>query len=687
MREWLAILLLGAGVPAQPPKTKVEPLKEVIHGVTITDPYRWLEDQNSPETRAWIDAQVQYTDTILKGLPVRDRIRSRLSALLTTERVNIPFERGGRYFYSKRAPGQSQFVTYLRKGLNGTDEVLMDPNPLSADHTISGGVSDVSRDGSIAAIYLRSGGEDETTWSFIDVNTRKPLLDSLAKGLYIGLALLPDNSGFYYSQLTPKGPYVRLHKFGADPSSDATVFGDGYGPEYVIDAYVSEDGRYLMTVAELGAVGQKCDIFVQDLDAHGPLQPIVQGLDAHFTGAIGGDTLFLRTDWNAPNGRVLAVDLKHPARKNWREIVPERSYKLEDISIVGGELALNYLDNVHTRVEVVDAKGKPVRDVPLTGIGTASGLSGRWGSNEVFFTYTSFAQPPVIFRLNLEAGQTERWYETKAPFDPGAIQVEQVWYESKDKTRIPMFLVHKRGLARDGKRPVFLTGYGGFNIAQTPRFSATAVLWSEFDGVFALPGLRGGSEFGEKWHRAGEFESKQNVFNDFIAAAEWLIADQYTNPSKLAIQGGSNGGLLVGAAFTQRPDLFQAVVCGAPLLDMVRYQKFKIAKLWISEYGSADDPEQFKYIYKYSPYHNVKKGAKYPAIMFVTGDADTRVDPLHARKMTALVQASTASDRPVLLHYDTKAGHSAGLPVDRQIENTADELAFLAWQLGIQPVR
>ena len=683
MRHWLAVLLLGAGVFAQPPKTKVEPVKEVIHGVTITDPYRWLEDQNSPETRAWINAQVQYTDSTLKGLPVRDRIRSRLSQLMTIERVNAPSERGGRYFYTRRAPGQNQFVIYVRTGLHGKDEVLLDPNPLSPDHTTSAGLMGISRDGYIAAIYLRQGGEDEIALSFVDVSTRKPLPDSLPKARYMGVSMLPDNSGFYYSLWTPKGSHVFLHKFGARQNSDSAIFGEGYGSEYVILARLSEDGRYLMTLAQLGSAGRKSDIFVQDLANHGALRPIVQGLDGHFFGAIGGDTLFLETDWNAPNGRVLAVDLKHPERQNWREIVPERSYSLEEFSIVGGKLALNYLENVHTRIEIVDVNGKPVRDVALPGIGSANGPSGRWESNEGFVNYSSFAQPPIILHVNLQTGQTERWYETKAPFDPGSIQVEQVWYESKDKTRIPMFLVHKRGLARDGRRPVFLTGYGGFSIAETPSFSATAALWSEFDGVFALPGLRGGGEFGEKWHRAGQLESKQNVFDDFIAAAGWLIANKYTNPSKLAIEGGSNGGLLVGAALTQRPDLFQAVVCGAPLLDMLRYQKFKIAKFWVPEYGSSDDPEQFKYIYKYSPYQNVRKGVKYPAVMFVTGDADTRVDPLHARKMAALLQASTASDRPVLLHYDTKAGHSAGLPVDRQVENLADNLAFVVWQLGI----
>jgi prolyl oligopeptidase len=684
MRTFSVLLLTGALVFAAAPKTKVEPVTEIIHGVKITDPYRWLEDQNSPETRAWIEEQIHYTDSKLDGLAIRDRIRERLTALLTSERVNAPTERGGRYFYTKRAPGQEQFITYVRHGLDGPDRVLVDPNSLSADHTVSAGILELSLDGSIAAIFTRQGGEDETSVTFLEVDANKPLADKLPKARYDGISILKDKSGLYYGIWTPAGPRIRFHRFGSDPAQDATVFGEQYGPERGLETSLSDDGRYLMITNSLGSAGRRTEIFMKSLDVDGPFQPIVQGIEARFSGAIGGDTLFLQTDWNAPNGRVLAVDLKHPERKNWREIVAERKFNLDDMSLAGGRLALSYLEDVHTRIEIVDSDGKHVRDVALPGLGTALGPSGSWNRHEAFITYTSFAQPAIILHYDMETGKSDPWYETKAPFDPKTIEVEQVWYESKDKTRIPMFLVHKHGLARDGKRPVFLTGYGGFTISEQPMFSATAAIWSEFDGVFAVPALRGGGEFGEKWHRAGQLENKQNVFDDFIAAAEWLIANQYTNPAKLAIAGASNGGLLVGAALTQRPDLFQAVICGAPLLDMIRYHKFKVAKFWVPEYGSADDPEQFKYIYKYSPYHHVTKGVKYPAVMLMTGDADTRVDPLHARKMTALLQASTGSDRPVLLHYDVKAGHSGGLPVTRVIQNQADELAFLAWQLGIR---
>jgi prolyl oligopeptidase len=684
MRFLPVLTMCGAIAFGAAPKTKVEPVTETIHGVTITDPYRWLENQDSSETRAWIDQQIQYTDSMLKDLDIRARLRNRLTELLTTERVNAPVERGGRYFYSKRAPGEDQYVTYVRKGLTGRDEVLVDPNPMSADHTISAGLAGVSHDGSLAAIYIRQGGEDEITLRFIDVDTREQLADALPKARYLGVAILPDKSGFYYGVWTAKGPRIRFHKFGAAEAEDATVFGEGYGVERILHPVLSDDGRWLAVVNDLGSAGRQTEISVKRLDQNRPFETIVKGVEARFAADIGGDALFVQTDWNAPNGRVLAIDLNNPARDRWKEIVPEREFSLESISLIGGRIALSYLENVHTRIDIVAAGGKHVRTIRLPGIGTAYGPEGRWDGNEAFYTFTSFGQPPVIFHYDVETGESARWYETKAPFDSSAIEVEQVWYESKDNTRVPMFLVHKRGLVRDGKRPVFLTGYGGFAVAELPAFSATAVIWSEFDGVFALPALRGGSEFGEKWHRAGQLENKQKVFDDFIAAAEWLIANKYTNPSRLAIAGSSNGGLLVGAALTQRPDLFQAVICGAPLLDMIRYHKFKVARFWVPEYGSSDDPQQFKFIYQYSPYHHVKKGVKYPAVMLMSGDADTRVDPLHARKMAALLQASTASDRPVLLHYDVKAGHSGGLPITRSIQNQADELAFLAWQLGMK---
>jgi prolyl oligopeptidase len=411
--------------------------------------------------------------------------------------------------------------------------------------------------------------------------------------------------------------------------------------------------------------------------------PVVNDIPAHFTGEIAGDTMFLKTNWEAPNYRVLAVDLRSPARERWKEIVPTGDAVIRGVSAAGGRLFVNYLENVVSSVRVFDPAGKSLGAIEFPTLGSVSGMSGQWAKNEAFFTFASFHVPTTIYRYDVAAGTQTVWWRSSAPIRSDRFEVKQVWYPSKDGTKVPMFLVHQKGIRLDGSRPTLLTGYGGFSLASTPSFSARAALWVESGGVFALPNLRGGGEFGETWHRAGMLANKQNVFDDFIAAAEWLIAGKYTRAEKLCITGGSNGGLLVGAALTQRPELFGAVVCSVPLLDMLRYQRFLVARFWVPEYGSADDPEQFRFLHAYSPYHRVKAGGNYPPVLFITGDSDTRVDPMHARKMCALLQASTGSGRPVMLSYDTKAGHSGGKPISVQIDDLAKELVFLSWQLGV----
>jgi prolyl oligopeptidase len=666
-----------------PPATRVDNVTETLHGVTITDPYRWLEDQNSPQTRAWINAQNEYSASVLGSLPFRGRIRERLTQLLKIDTISAPFARGGRYFLSKRRADQNQSVIYVRNGLKGKDEVLLDPNTMSADQTTSVQIQDISADGKLMVYGVRQGGEDEVTISLLDVDTRKELADRLPRGR-IGVSLKPDKTGFYYSRFTNNvGGRVYYHAMGTDSAKDIEVFGKGYGPEVFVGANVSPDGHYLFLVASRGSSGDKTELYFQDLRTNGPITTIVNDVDAGFSTDIAGDHLYLLTNWNAPKRHILDVDLKKPQRANWREVVPEDQSVITGFSAVGGKIFVNYLENAVTRTRIFEASGKYARDIAYPTMGSTSGMVGDWDRDEGFYTFSSFAQPATIYRYQVASGKQEVFARQNVPVQSDQIEVKQVWYESKDKTKIPMFLVYKKGIKLDGSHPAFLTGYGGFNVSITPRFSPVAAYWAESGGVYALPNLRGGGEFGEKWHKAGMFEKKQNVFDDFIAAAEWLIQNKYTNPSKLAISGGSNGGLLVGAAMTQRPDLFQAVVCSYPLLDMIRYQSFMVARFWVSEYGSSENAEQFKYIYAYSPYHHVKKGEKYPAILFVTGDADTRVAPLHARKMTALVQASTGSDRPVILHYNTKAGHSGGLPVTQQIEDQTDELSFLFWQLGV----
>ena len=656
----------------------------MMHGVEIADPYRWLEDQQSPETRAWIDAQNKYTRAFLDTWPGRAALKRRLTELIKVETIDVPGERNGRYFFKRRAADQDQGVLYMRVGAEGKDEVLVDPNPLSPDKNISVGFEDVSKDGTLVAYSLRHGGEDETMVHLLEAGTRTELPDRLPKRLYFSFSIKPDKSGLYYSWAAPEGPRLSYHATGSDPTKDRELFGKNYGPDKIIGCELSEDGRYLTVHVFYGSAAEQTEVYFQDLEKQGPIRPLVNDIPARFLGEVGGDHIFLHTNWKAPKGRILEAALGNPAREDWREIVPESDAAIESLSLAGGKLFVKYTRNASSQVKVFDASGAHVRDIDLPMIGSTDTVSGRWTSKEAFYEFTSFPIPRRIYRCDTDSGQQSVWAETHVPIHGENFEVKQVWYTSKDKTRIPMFLMYRKGIKLTGNNPTLLTGYGGFNVNETPYFSASSALWAEQGGIFAEPNLRGGGEFGEAWHHAGMLEKKQNVFDDFNAAAEWLVNNHYTQPSKLSILGGSNGGLLVGAALTQRPDLFQAVVCGHPLLDMLRYEKFMEAQWWLSEYGSADNPEQFKYLAAYSPYQNVKAGTKYPAVLLMTGDGDTRVDPLHARKMAARLQAATASDRPVLLHYDTQAGHSAGLPVSKRIEQIVDSTEFLMWQLQVR---
>ncbi len=680
---------LNSPVP-KPPKTRAEPVTETINGVRVTDPYRWLEDQNAPETRAWIDEQNRYTQSILGSLPGRDAIHKRYEQLLRVDVIMTPTARGSRYFFTKRRAEQNQAVIYLREGLTGQDQVLIDPNSMSADQTTSVSVSNVSDDGKLMLYTIRRGGEDETELHVMDVDARRDLTDVMPHDRYFNFVLKPDKSGFFYSKYlyTPThqaiGSRAYYHRMGTNPSEDREIFGSQYGPTESVNPDISIDGRWLILYVSHGSSGDKVDIFAQNLAENGQILPVAEGLNAGFEGAeVVNDHFYLMTNYQAPNWRVVDIDLRNPQPARWRTVVPEWTSVITSFSMVGGKLFVNYLENVNSHIKVFDPMGRLVREIKLPGLGNATSVSGRWDRDEAFYSFNSFAQPTTIYRYVPSTGRQTEWGRINVPVDSSQIETKQVWYTSRDGTKIPMYLVYKKGIQLDGNHPVYLTGYGGFNLTRTPTFSPTAVFWIEHGGIFAQPNLRGGGEFGERWHQAGMFQNKQNVFDDFIGAAEWLIKNKYTNTSKLAISGGSNGGLLVGAALTQRPDLFQAVVCSYPLLDMVRYHKFLVARFWTTEYGSADDPAQFPYIYKYSPYHNVKPGVKYPAVLFITGDSDTRVAPLHARKMAALLQASTGSDRPILLHYDTKAGHSGGLPVSKQIDDATDTMSFLMWQLGM----
>ena len=670
----------GVTVPPPPP-TEVREAVDTLHGVDVPDPYRWLEDQEAPDTRAWIDAQNAYTDTVLGALPGRDALRGVAAAVLERDAIGLPNERGGRYFYSRRGADQDLAVVYVREGLDGPERVLIDPHPMSPDHTTSVELRDISDDGGQVAYAVREGGVDEVSIRVRAVETGDDLDDALPPARYGEVTLTPDARGLYYERYGDVTPRVMYHAFGTPLADDVRLFGAGYERHQIPVTVVSDDGRWMVVHVIEGSSGPT-EIHVKDLAHDTPfVTAIADGVSESWAGFAGG-RLVIVTNLDAPNKRVVLADPADPSADRWREVIPERDdVVIEGAEALGGRLAVSYLKDVQPRVAIHELDGTHVRDIAFDTIGSVGGGSGRWTSDETFFTFETFHVPRTIYRYDLATGEQTVWAEPELPVDTAAYRVTQRWFASKDGTRVPMFVVHRPDAALDGGHPTLLTGYGGFNLSQTPRFSALATTWLQSGGVFALANMRGGSEFGEEWHRAGMLANKQNVFDDFIAAAEHLVEAGYTSPEHLAIRGGSNGGLLVGAVSNQRPDLFGAVVCTYPLLDMVRYHQFLVASFWVPEYGSSEDPEQFAYIHAYSPYHNVIEGGDYPATLYLSGDGDTRVAPLHARKMAALMQEKNGSDNPILLRYHTQAGHSGGQPVSQQIDEMVDTVSFLLWQV------
>ena len=669
--------------PPCPPPTRVDNVKDEYGATTVSDPYRWLEDQNSPETRAWIDAEQHCTEAALSVLPGRAAISSRLHVLKNVDTFQTPIERAGRYFFLKRPAGQDLSLLYMRRSSSGPDELLIDPLPWSPDHSVSLGLEEVSRDARLVFYSRREGGEDETTVHVREVATRRDLPDTLPLAVYFTVAPTPDDRGVYYTRTTSNGPRLFYHSMGTDAAQDRIVFGESLGKDKVLAFELSEDGQSLLITVSYGSGSERTDLYVQNLKDHGPVVAVVNDQAFLFYGHLAGDTLYIRTNSNAPRWHIVATTVSAPAQDHWKEVVPEAEATIEDFSPSGGKLTLLYTHNAASELKVFSPDGQQIAPLALPALGTASDLSSRWGGSELLFTFESFNSPPTIYRADISRLRPEVWASSKVPLDLDAFETRQVWITSKDKTRVPVFLFSKKGLSRDGARPVLLTGYGGFDLNETPKYFAEYILWAERGGIVARASLRGGGEFGEAWHRAGMLQNKQNVFDDFIAVGEFLVANQYTSPGRLAIRGGSNGGLLVGAAITQRPELFQAAVCLYPLLDMLRYQRFLDGPYWVPEYGSADVPAQFSWLYSYSPYHRTVDGTKYPAVLFVTGDGDTRVAPLHARKMAARLQAATGSGRPVLLLYDTKSGHSGGKPLNKEIDESTDVLSFLFWQLNV----
>jgi len=688
--------------PSTPPQAKVAPVEDTIHGHKIVDPYRYLENPNDPDTKLYVDEELNYTRSILDPLPGRDKINARLSQLLMIGTVGAPQLGGKYYFHTRREGNQNQPILYVREGLNGAstekDKALVDANQMSADGTVALDWWYASEDGKYVAYGTSPSGSEVSTLHVIETATAKLLPDSIERTRAASLAWKHDSSGFFYTRYPRKGDvpagqevyyrHVFYHALGTDPAQDLPIFGEGRDPEGWPNVNLSDDGRWLLIDEEHGWT--KTQLFLQDLTTKKPPVEITVGKDFQYTGDFFEGKLYITTNEDAPHYRVFVADTANPKRENWKEIIPQSDAVLQNASVTGGKLLAQYEHNATSELELFALDGKKLADIPLPAIGNVFSVSGRYDRNEIFFGFQSFTVPPSVYRVDLTGVQSTLWAKVDAPsINPSQYDVRQIWYTSKDGTKVPMFIVSKKGIEKNGQNPTLLTGYGGFNVSSTPAFSRSAYLWMEHGGIYAVANLRGGAEFGEEWHRAGMLEKKQNVFDDFIAAGEYLIAQKYTDKDHLAIQGGSNGGLLMGAMITQRPDLFRAVICQVPLLDMLRYQNFQIAKLWIPEYGSADDAKQFDWLYAYSPYHHVKQGVEYPAILFMTGDTDTRVDPMHAKKMAALLQAEAKNgaspQKPILLRIETKAGHGQGKPVTKQIEESTDVYSFLFWQLGVKP--
>ncbi len=681
-----ALLLVACATTAPklppPPPTEAKPVPQTYHGVTFTDPYEWLEDQQAPATRAWIDRQNLYTDQLLGSLPQKQKFAQRIEQLLNTDQMGTPSIRGGRYFFSRRGVGQDLFSIYMRESANGPDILLIDPAPMSPDHTTNVGLSDVSDDGRMIAYYVRKGGADETEIRFFDVDGRKDAGVPLPVARYYGTSITADKSAVYYAQATKEGP--RVYRRALTGGTAEKIFGDGYGPEKIIGAGITDDGRYLLITVFYGSAPKKTELYIKDVrDPNSPVRTIVNDLEARSFADAAGDTLVIQTNWNAPNERVMVVSAANPGRDNWREIVPEnKKAALQGTSLAGGKLFVRYLEDVKPRVIAYGLDGAQQGELKFDTLGNLTDIFGSWAQPVAFYRFASFNIPSTLYAYDVSSGKSTVFFRTNAPnVSSEDFTVEQHWYTSKDGTRVPMFVAHRKGLQKNGRNPTILSGYGGFNVSQLPGFGASNITWMENGGVVALANLRGGGEFGEEWHQTGMLAKKQNTFDDFIAAAEYLIKSGFTSSEHLGISGGSNGGLLVTAVATQRPELIKAVICSYPLVDMLRFHKFLVGSFWVPEYGSADDPEQFRTIYAYSPYQRIAKGTKYPAILFITGDSDTRVAPLHARKAAAMFQAATGSDNPVMIRYHVAGGHAGGEPLKVQVNNAAESLAFMDWQL------
>ncbi len=685
-----------------PETTKTDHVDD-YHGTKVADPYRWLEDANSPETKAWVEAENKLTFDYLRKLPSWERIHDRVSKLWDYEKFGVPHKEGGRYFFSKNSGVQNQSVIYTAPSLTAEPTELLDPNKLSDDGTVALNSYAVSKDGKYMAYALSISGSDWIDWRVKDISTGIDLTDQVKWSKFSGASWTPDGKGFFYSRYDAPDEKTRLqstnyyqklyyHRLGDEQGKDALVYERKDEKEWGFGGEVTDDGKYLVINVSHGT-DPKNRVFYRALQegdvTAGPVVELLKEPDAryNFVGNDGSSFYFL-TDNAAPRGRLVAIDVTDAAKSPeikpvLHEIIPQAAEALQGVNYVGGRFVAEYLKDAHSQVKVFDLGGKNAVEVPLPGLGTASGFGGKPEDPETFYLFASYTMPPAIYRYDVRTGENRVVVAPKVNFDPADYSTEQVFYSSRDGTKVPMLISYKKGMKRDGNNPTLLYGYGGFNISITPAFTPANLVWMEMGGIYAVPNLRGGGEYGEDWHLAGTKGQKQNVFDDFISAAEWLIANKYTSTPKLAVYGRSNGGLLIGAVLSQRPDLFGATLPTVGVMDMLRFQKFTIGWGWASDYGSSDDPEQFKYLYAYSPLHHLKPGVHYPPTLVTTSDHDDRVVPAHSFKFAATLQANQGGDAPVLIRIETKGGHGAGLPTTKLIDEVTDRWAFLNQNLGM----
>lgn len=674
------------------PQTRKSDQVDNYHGVTVADPYRWLEDLDSQETASWVEAQNAVTFAYLNQIPAKETIKQRLTQLWDYEKYGIPFKQGNRYFYFKNNGLQNQSILYVLDSLDAEPQVLLDPNILSNDGTIALSGMSISEDGNLMAYGLSTSGSDWQEWKVRDINTKEDLSDNLKWVKFSGASWTHDHQGFYYSRydqpqegkpLEEINYFQKLyyHRLGTDQSEDILIYERPEHKEWGFNGFVTEDGKYLIISVWKGTDSKNL-VFYQDLtQPNAKVIELISEFEASYSFIdYQGDIFWFTTDLDAPRSRVIAININ---TKTHTEIIPEAPETLEGVNILNNQFIADYLKDAHTQMKIFNLDGSFVREIELPGIGSAGGFGGKRYDTETFYSYTSFTAPNTIYRYNLLTGESTIYRQAQVDFNPDDYETQQVFYPSKDGTSIPMFITAKKGVELNGNNPTILYGYGGFNISLTPSFSISRLVWLEMGGVYAIANLRGGGEYGENWHQAGTKLKKQNVFDDFISAAEWLIKNRYTSTQKLAIMGGSNGGLLVGACMIQRPDLFAAVLPAVGVLDMLRFHKFTIGWAWCSDYGSPENPEEFQALYAYSPLHNLKPGTAYPATLITTGDHDDRVVPAHSFKFASALQENHIGENPVLIRIETKAGHGAGKPTDKTIEEIADQFAFLKQVLQI----